>query len=131
MANIANITVKKSDGTTDVTFTAIAGAASEGQPALWQNTASSTIRGNRAFLQMRAKLNGTKAARRVDCTARFPVLRTVNSTETVIGVIPVDLTLPVPEWATDAEVAEAVDQSLNLFASAFMRAQIKSGTSPV
>lgn len=131
MATIANITVKKTDGTTDVTFTAVAGAAADGQPATWQNITGSTIRGNRPTLAMRAKLNGTKTARRVDIMARFPVVRTVDGAETVVGVIPVDLTAPVPEWASDAEVNEAVDQALNLFASAHIRAHMKSGFSPV
>lgn len=131
MANIANVVVKKTDGTTDVTFTAVAGASSDGNPALWQNTASSTIRSNRSQLSMKAKLNGTKQARRVDVQALFPVTRLVNSVETVIGRIPVDLTAPIPEWATDAEVNEAVDQALNLFASAHVRTHIKAGIAPI
>lgn len=131
MGNITNVVVKKADGTTDVTFTAIAGASSEGNPALWQNTASSTIRSNRSQLTMKAKLNGTKTARRVDVQALFPVTRLVNSVETVIGRIPVDFTVPVPEWATDAEVSEAVDQALNLFASSHLRAHIRAGISPI
>lgn len=131
MANIANIVVKKSDGTTDVTFTAINGSASDGQPAVWQNLAYSTIRGNRSTLTMKAKLNGTKTARRVDVTARFPVTRIVDSVETVVGHIPLDFTVPVPEWATDAEVAEAVDQTLNLLASTHVRSHIKTGFSPI
>lgn len=131
MANIANIVVKKTDGTTDVTFTAIAGAASDGVAATWQNIASSTIRQFRSGLSMRAKMNGTKTARRVDIQAVFPVVRAVNTVDTLIGRIPVDFSVPVPEWATDAEVNEAIDQSINLLASTFLRTQIKSGLSPV
>lgn len=131
MANIANVVVKKTDGTTDVTFTAIAGASSDGNPALWQNVASSTIRSNRSQLTMKAKLNGTKQARRVDVQALFPVTRLVNTVETVVGRIPVDLTTPIPEWATDAEVNEAIDQALNLFSSAHLRTHIKAGISPI
>lgn len=131
MANIANIVVKKTDGTTDVTFTAQYGASSDGKPAVWQNIASATIRGYRAALQMTAKLNGTKTARRVDGLARFPVVRLVSGVETVIGQIPVAITAPIPEWASDAEVAEAIDQALNLFASSHFRTHMKSGSAPV
>lgn len=129
MANIANLVVKKSDNVTNVTFNSVAGAASDGVPATWVNTSSSTIRQNRSSLSMKAKLNGTKTARRVDVQAQFPVIRLVNSVETLMGRIPVDFSIPIPEWATDAEIAEAVDQSINLLAEATVRAQIKSGTS--
>lgn len=130
MAAIANLVVKKTDGVTDVTFTAIAGAAADGQPATWQNTASSTIRAYRSSLSMKAKLNGTKQARRVDVTALFPVVRVVSSVDMLIGKIPLDFSVPVPEWATDAEVNEAVDQFINLLASTHIRTHIKSGISP-
>lgn len=129
MANIANLVVKKSDNVTNVTFTAIAGAASDGLSATWINQASSTIRQNRSTMSMKGKLNGTKQARRVDVQVVFPVARVLNSVETLMGRIPVDFSIPVPEWATDAEVAEAVDQSINLLADATVRAQIKTGTS--
>lgn len=129
MANIANLIVKKSDNVTNVTFNAVAGAASDGMAATWVNSLSSTIRANRSSLSMKAKLNGTKTARRVDVQAVFPIIRVINSVETLIGRIPVDFSLPVPEWATDAEIAEAVDQSINLLTDTTVRAQIKSGTS--
>lgn len=131
MATIANVVVKKTDATTDVTFTAIAGAAADGQPATWQNTASSAIRAYRSSLSMKAKLNGTKQARRVDVTGLFPIVRSVASVDTLVGKIPLDFSVPVPEWATDAEVNEAIDQFINLLASAHIRTHIKGGISPV
>lgn len=131
MAAIANIVVKKTDGTTDVTFTAIAGAAADGQPATWQNTAGSTIRAYRPTLSMKAKLNGTKQARRVDVTGSFPVVRLVSGVDTLIGKIPLDFSVPVPEWATDIEVNEAIDQFINLLASPHVRTHVKSGIAPV
>lgn len=130
MTAIANLVVKKTDGTTDVTFTAITGSASDGQPAVWQNTTASTIRAYRPTVMMRAKLNGTKAARRVDLTGRFPIVRSVSTVDTLIGNIPLEFSVPVPEWATDAEVNEAVDQFINALASAHVRAHIKAGMSP-
>lgn len=130
MASIANVTVKKADGTTDITYTAISGAPGEGMPAVWQNTTGSTIRGNRPSIAMQSKLNGTKLARRVDINGVFPIIRTVSGAETVIGKIPLGFTVPVPEWATDAEVAEAVCQFTNLLVSAHIRDHIKAGSSP-
>lgn len=131
MSAINNITVKKTDGTTDVIFFAIAGAAADGQPATWQNVAGSTIRAYRPTLSMKAKLNGTKQARRVDVTGLFPVVRLVSGVDTLIGKIPLDFSVPVPEWATDVEVNEAVDQFINLLASTHVRAHVKAGFAPV
>lgn len=131
MPNIANIVVKKSDGTTDVTYTAIAGAANEGSPALWQVTAGTGVRSARPSLTFRAKLNGTKVARRVDLQYVYPVVRTISGVDTVVGKVPVDFSVPVPEWATDAEVAEAIDQCLNLLSSTLIRSSVKAGVAPV
>lgn len=130
MATIANIVVKKTDGTTDVTFTAQNGAASGTEPALWMNTASSVVRNFRDQLTMKARLNGTKQARRIDVQSVFVVRRTINTVETAVGRIPIDFSVPVPEWATDAEVAEAVDQTINLLASSHIRTHVKSGFAP-
>lgn len=130
MSAIANITVKKSDGTTDVTYSAIAGAPGEGQPAIWQNTASALIRGNRSALAMQSKMNGTKTARRVDVNGNYVVNRIIDGQEVRIGNIPGVFSMPIPEWASDAEIAEAVDQFLNLLASSHIRTHVKAGASP-
>lgn len=37
MPTLANITIKKADGTTDVVYTAIAGAAGDNTPAMFRN----------------------------------------------------------------------------------------------
>lgn len=130
MANIANITVKKADGVTDVTYQAISGSSTDGSPAMWVEPTSALTRGYRRAVTFKARLNGTKQARRVEVRASHPVVRTVDGQETLVGTIPVDLTLPVPEWATDAEVDEAVEQSLNIFSSSHIRSHARSGISP-
>lgn len=130
MANIANITVKKADGVTDVTYQAVSGSSTDGSPAMWAEPTSALTRGYRRTLTFKARLNGTKQARRVEVRAMHPVVRAVEGQEKVVGTIPVDLTLPVPEWATDAEVNEAVEQSLNLFSSSHVRVHVRSGLAP-
>lgn len=131
MAQIANVVVKKTDGTTDVTFTALnGGGGTADRPACWINTASHGIKAYRHRFQMKAYLNGTKQARRVEITGEFPIVRVVSGQDSMVGRIPVVLTVPVPEWATDAEINEAIDQSLNFFAAAHIRTHIKSGFTP-
>lgn len=129
MATIANVTVKKTDGTTDVTFTAVQGATAK-DPAVWQNTASSLVYNNRDSVKMVSRDNGTKTARWMEVDALFIVRRTESSLEVNKGQIPAKFSIPLPNWATDAECNEAVDQFINLLASAHFRGAIKGRFAP-
>ena len=131
MATIANVTVKKTDGVTDAIFTALnGGGGTADRPANWVNISSHAIKAYRHQFQMKAYMNGTKQARRVEVSGLFPVVRQVAGADSLIGRIPVVVTVPVPEWATDAEINEAIDQSLNFFGAAHIRSHIKSGFTP-
>lgn len=129
MSAQANVVVKKTDGTTDVTFTGVQGATAD-EPAIWQNTASSTVYSNRDSLKFRSRDNGTKTARWMEVDAAFIVRRTENSLEVNKGAIPLKFSVAEPNWATDAEVNEAVDQFINLLASAHIRTHIKGRYAP-
>lgn len=129
MAAQANVVVKKTDGTTDVTFTGVQGATAD-EPAIWQNTASSSVYGFRDILKFRSRNNGTKTARRIEIDAAFIVRRTENGVEVNKGTIPLSFTVPLPNWASDSEVNEAVDQFLNLISSAHIRTHIKGRFAP-
>lgn len=129
MAAQANVVVKKTDGTTDVTFTGVQGATAA-EPAIWQNTASSLVYSNRDSLAFRSRDNGTKTARRIELDAKFVVRRTENLLEVNKGIIPLSFTVPIPNWVTDAEANEAIDQFINLLASAHIRSHIKGRFAP-
>lgn len=129
MSAQTNVTVKKTDGTTDVTFTGVQGATAD-EPAVWHNTASSLIYSNRDALTFRSRNNGTKTARRIEIDAQFVVRRTENALEVNKGIIPLSFTVPIPNWVTDAEANEAVDQFINLLASAHVRTHIKGRYAP-
>lgn len=129
MATQANVVVKKTDGVTDVTFTAVQGATA-GDPAVWQNVTSSGVYNNRDAVKFRSRDNGTKTARWMEIDAVFPVRRTENGVEVNKGPIPVKFAVPMPNWATDAECAEAVDQFINFLASTHVRTHIKGRFAP-
>lgn len=129
MSAQTNVTVKRTDGTTDVTFTGVQGATA-GEPAVWQNIASSLVYNNRDSLKFRSRDNGTKTARWMEVDASFVVRRTENGLEVNKGQIPAKFAIPLPNWATDAECNEAVDQFLNLLSSAHIRAHIKGRFAP-
>lgn len=129
MATIANIVVKATNGTTDVTFTALQGATGT-EPAIWQNTASNAGYSLRSILKMKTRDNGTKTARRVEIDGLFPVVRVENGVEVLKGSVPLSFTVPLPNWATDSEVNEAVDQFINLLASTHIRGSVKGRFAP-
>lgn len=130
MAAIANITIKKADGTTDVVYTALTGAPGDGAPAKWRNEDVTLPIGQRATLTALAKPNGRADARQVQIRVRRPVVRVVNSVPTLIGTIPFEINATLGEQYTQAEIDEAVAQSLNFAAVVAIRDVFKTGYAP-
>lgn len=130
MATIADIIVKKADGTTNITYTAIAGSAGDKSPAMWRSDTSATMRSNRDVVSLTCQDNGPKTARRVSAKAVMPVARVVNTVETVTDKIIGDISIVVPNALTDAEINEKVEQLLNMFACPVFRTAFKAGLVP-
>lgn len=127
MAQIANITVKKANGTTDVVYTALQGSAGDKLPAQWRSETASVYRANRPTLSVKTFWNGPRTARKVLVECQFPIERVVNGEPVVVHRVPGELHILVPQGLTDTEVQEAVHQELNLFSSTIVRNQIVSG----
>lgn len=135
MPTMANITVKKADGTTDVTYDALTGAAGNGSEAVWrQDTGASAGLpvGHRAVFKMASQDNGPKTARtiRINYKRPYSTQNTVTSKyETSDSdVMKIDITLPNAIPAS--EVSEAVHQMMNLCASALVKSSIIAGYAP-
>lgn len=129
MANIANITVKKSDGTTDITYNALVGSAGDKQPALWSVTAASGKASHRPQARMVSQSNQAKTVRRVEITTVLPVVQSVNGVDTITDNVPAVTTFMLPVGVDDTVKAELVAQHSNLLANASVRAQILTGFS--
>lgn len=130
MATIANITVKKADGTTNITYSAVQGAAGDANPARWRSDTANPVRAFRDTLSMVAKPNGPATARRVNLIFSGPVVRSVSGVDAVVGTIPGELSILIPNNLTDTEVAEKVEQFINLLADTAVRTAIKAGFAP-
>lgn len=133
MPNMADITVKKYDGTTDVIYKAIQGAAGDGIPALWRVEAIGTVAGNRPVFSLSSKFTADRKARVVDWSLQYPETVT-NSTTGVISVRLRDLhrgTLIISLDGNDSTHQEASAQSANLLKSALIQACLVSGFAPV
>lgn len=135
MANIASITIKKFDGTTDIVYDGIVGFGGPNDPALWRQdtgAAAALPIGMRATLTLGGKWNGPRTARQVPFTFAYPYA-TQNSTTTLysadnkalfqgIATLPVAIPMNV--------LNEAGYQFGNLMAAALIKSSLASGFPP-
>lgn len=130
MPQMADITVKKADGTTDIVYTALGGSSGDNNPAIWEVTASSTYAAYRNKLQCTSRNNAGKTARNVELYLEVPETILVNGETKLVGKVPVKITVVKPLNVSDATVKEAVYQAGNLAISALARSAMTSGYSP-
>lgn len=131
MPSLANITVKKADGTTDVVYTAIASAASDGSPALFRNNTVGTTVAERPTLLIAAKDNGPKTARRVNVDFSWPLVQTdAGGNKTVSGRATGSASFLAPQNQDYAVIEEQAHQFGNLIGSALVRACFSEGMGP-
>jgi hypothetical protein len=131
MPQLADITVKKADGTTNIVWTGVA-PASGTDPAVWRSMTVGTSPGHKPELRLSARDGGSRNDSRVmRGTLKYPQIAT-NSTTGVTSVInscaaTVDVTMPKGMAQTDID--EFVAQTFNLLASALLQACLKAGYS--
>lgn len=130
MPQMADITVKKSDGTTDIVYTALGGSSGDNNPAIWEVTASSTYAAYRNKLKTTSRDNAGKTARNIEIYLEIPETIVVNGETKLVGKVPVKVTVVKPLNVSDATVKEAVYQAGNLAISTLLRSSMTSGYSP-
>lgn len=130
MPIMADIVVKKADGTTNVTYVAKVASAGDKTQALWTQDAASTTRNQRPSFAISGVSNGPKTARRVSGVAHMPILRTIDGVVQVAHDIPMSFVITVPGAVTDAEADEAAAQFGNLLASTLIRSVVSTGYAP-
>lgn len=129
MPSAANITVKKNDGTTDITYTSQVPASGDGTPAVWKSQTIGSAASHQPEFRLvsREASQGTKRALR--STFVYPQIAT-NSTTSLTSVVEravasTDWTIPKNMSATD--VNEFVSQYANLLASTLIKSCAKEG----
>lgn len=128
---MANITVKKNDGTTDVIYTALAPSAGDKTPAYWRNNTIGTAEAHKPELRMTSKPNGDLSARSVTMNFSYP--QTVTGGDGKVSIAyRTNFTLSgsIPQGMTTTDVSEAVSQFLNLCSSVLVKDSFKAGFSP-
>jgi hypothetical protein len=127
-----NITVKKNDGTTDITYTALQPSSGDGVQAVWKSTTIGTAQAHQPELRCSAKVARGRMGREVRVTFVYPSLSTDSTTgiTSVISRTSGQLSFSFDGTAPTADVNEAVAQFTNLVASAAMKAIVQSGYGP-
>lgn len=130
MPTLADITIKKADGSTNLTYNGISSGAADGTDALWRAESIGTVAGNRPTLTIRAKSSKDKSARLLDWSFNYPETVT-DSTTGIVRIINRPWgkgTFCQLVGASDQTNKEAAAQMANLLGSALVQAIFSSGS---
>jgi hypothetical protein len=132
MPQMADIIVKKADGTTNITFTATNPSGGDTSQALWKSNSVSSSNFGRPELVMSSAWNGPRTARKVIGKLTYPQVYVDSSSGATISTDKVIISFDgvIPRAIEDATLSEAVEQAFNLFASALIKSCVKIGYSP-
>jgi hypothetical protein len=132
MPSMANITVKKYDGTTDIVYTAMSPSSGDGVAAVWRSESAGSAAGFKPLVSLSSRWNGQKTARRMEISATFPQTAT-DSTTTITSVVsrfPLTFSIVIPSDMPDTTVQEAVAQLTNILVSSLVRSSLVTGYAP-
>lgn len=135
MPAMANITVKKNDGVTDIVYDALSASGGDGSPAVWrQDTGEAAAKpvGLRKMFKLWTTWNGPKTARQMKFNLIFPYA-TQDTTTTLYSAkdrVVFDGIVTIPQAIPATEINEAVAQGLNLLAASLTKSSGQSGYAP-
>lgn len=131
MPTLANIVIKKADGTTDVTYTAIKGAAGDGVPAVFRNDNVGTTLAERPTLAVKSSSNKQNTLRRVRGDFAWPTVQTDSGGQKIVnGRTSGDFNFAAPQNQEFATIKEQAYQFGNLVASAIIKSAMAEGNAP-
>lgn len=129
MPQFANITVKKNDGTTDVTYTGVIPSGGDKTPAVWRSQSAGTAVAFQPTLQLRAQSNGPKTARRVETSFVYQQTAVDSTTglTQVVNRLPITVSAAVPMEMPQNVIDEAISQCFALHSSTLIKDCFKTG----
>jgi len=126
-----DFTVKKYDGSTDVTYTLLTAAPGDRSPAIWRNNGATGTLGQRPTFQISARSAGSGSARALDFVFKWPSVYTDTTGVTRVrsqGQFKGSFVLP--QDAADSDIQEMAAQCMHLMAHAGTVATVISGYAP-
>lgn len=131
MPQIANLTVKKNDGVTDITYTAVVPSAGDKSPAVWRSQTVGSAAAHQPEIRLSSRSNGTGTARRLEGQGTYPSLVTgTDGRVSVADRVVLSVSGVIPQGMPAADVNEAVSQLLNGFATVLIKDSFKTGYAP-
>lgn len=132
MPQMANITVKKDNGTTDIVYTAMTPSGGDGVPAVWRSASVGTAAAHQPEFRLVSKEASRGSKRHVRATYVYPQIMT-NSTTGVTEVIDraiASADFTISKGMAQLDINEFASQFANLIASALAKESVKSGFAP-
>lgn len=133
MPSMANITVKKADGTTDVVFNAMAPSSGDSVAAVWRaESLGDGVSANRPRFEMRTRNNGDRTARRADFYYTAPAYADDPNTglTKVYSNVPANITITLPTNIPDSDLDDFIAYLTGLLGSSLVKSALKSGFAP-
>lgn len=130
MTTAGNLTIKKFDGTTDITWSLIAASGGDKSPALWRSTSATGTVGQQPTFSASARWNTQKTVRRFDVGCSFPSVYTNTATgqTEVRATMVFSGSFAVPQNVNATDIQEFTYQVANLVAA--MKTSIVTGYAP-
>lgn len=131
MPQLANITIKKNDGTTDIVYTGLSPASGDASPAVWRATSLGSATSHSPEFRLLARDAGKGSKRALRSTFMYPQIAT-NTTTGVTSVVQramASTDWTIPKDMTVSEINEFASQYANLLASVLLKDCVKAGYS--
>lgn len=131
MPSIANITIKKNDGTTDIVYSAQSPSSGDGVPAVWKSATVGMAPSHQPEFRLSAREGSKGAQRFLRGTFQYPQIAT-NTTTGVTSVI--DRATFACEWhipknMAQTDINEFASQIANLLTATLIKDCVKNGYS--
>lgn len=130
MPNMADITVKKANGSTDIVWTGVNPSSGDKVAALWKSQTVGASALQRPTLRLWAADASAGAQRSIRTALVYPILQTENGVVKVIGYCTQNSESKIYTDALDADVGEVVHQGFNLLASPLIKSCVIAGFGP-
>lgn len=131
MPGQVNVTIKKNDGTTDITYTAVAPSAGDKSPAVYRSQTVGSAAAHQPEMRITSRPNGPGTARRVEGVYVYPSLVTGSDGKiSVSDKFILNFSGVVPLGMATVDVLEAASQGANFIAHVQVKDVLKTGFAP-
>ncbi len=131
MPSIANLTIKKNDGTTDIVYSAVSPSSGDGVPAAWKSATVGTAPSHQPEFRLSARESGKGTSRALRSTFQYPQIATNSTTglTSVADKATFSTDWLIPKDMNQADINEAVSQYANLLVATLVKDCVKAGYS--